>query len=101
MSTTLRIEPETVENLASQINNIHDNDVMDILSRLRQVNAQLDQAWDGPSQMLFTEKYGDWIAQLENFSSTLTGIYRYLNSVVENYRALDEAAMAAIHSSIQ
>ncbi|MBN1264489.1 MAG: WXG100 family type VII secretion target [Anaerolineales bacterium] len=101
MSTTLRIEPETVENLAGQINSIHDNEIKDILGRLRQLNDQLDQAWDGPSQILFTEKYGDWIVQLDNFSTTLTGIYRYLNSVVENYRAMDDAAKAAIHTSIE
>ena len=101
MSSVLRIEPDTVESLSSQIKSIHDNEVRDILSRLRQLNEQLDQAWDGPSQVLFTEKYGGWISQLENFSNTLTGIHNYLNSVVENYRAMDEAAKAAIHSSIE
>ncbi len=101
MSTVLRIEPETVESLSGQINGIHDNEVRDVLARLRQLNEQLDQAWDGPSQTLFTEKYGDWIFQLENFSNTLKGIHHYLNSVVENYRKMDEAARSAIHTSIE
>jgi len=46
----LRIEVETVEDLAAKIKAERDGAVTDLLTRLRTLNNELDMAWDGPAR---------------------------------------------------
>lgn len=91
----LRQDIENIERLAQQVKHERDVTVNDLLSKLRGINAELDTAWDGPSQQAFYATYGDWIQQLEKFSNTLNSVHEYLVSVATNFRELDEAARQA------
>jgi len=91
----LRQDIENIERLAQQVKHERDVTVNDLLSKLRGINAELDAAWDGPSQQAFYATYGDWIQQLEKFSNTLNSVHEYLVSVANNFRELDEAARQA------
>ncbi|HLC02754.1 MAG TPA: WXG100 family type VII secretion target [Anaerolineales bacterium] len=91
----LRQDIESIERLAQQVKHERDVTVNDLLSKLRGINAELDAAWDGPSQQAFYATYGDWIQQLEKFSNTLNSVHEYLVSVATNFRELDEAARQA------
>lgn len=89
---TLRIDVEKVEDLARQIKGERDGSVEALLGKLRNINAELDAAWDGPAQTQFQSTYGDWITKLQQYSDTLTSINGYLVSVADNFRKLDDAA---------
>jgi WXG100 family type VII secretion target len=91
----LRQDIENIERLAQQVKHERDVTVNDLLAKLRGINADLDAAWDGPSQQAFYATYGDWIQQLEKFSNTLNSVHEYLVSVANNFRELDEAARQA------
>jgi WXG100 family type VII secretion target len=91
----LRQDIENIERLAQQVKHERDVTVNDLLAKLRGINADLDAAWDGPSQQAFYATYGDWIQQLEKFSNTLNSVHDYLVSVANNFRELDEAARQA------
>ena len=91
----LRQDIENIERLAQRVKHERDVTVNDLLSKLRGINAELDAAWDGPSQQAFYATYGDWIQQLEKFSNTLNSVHEYLVSVANNFRELDEAARQA------
>jgi len=90
----LQINTDIVEELASRISGQYVV-IEDALNNLRAINAELSGAWDGPSQDTFEGTYGNWIAQLESYSETLTNVQGYLRSVAENFRQLDEAAQQA------
>lgn len=90
----LSIDTELVEELASRIGGQHVV-IEDALNNLRAINSELAGAWDGPSQDTFEGTYGNWIAQLESYSETLTNVQGYLRSVAENFRDLDAAAQQA------
>ena len=92
---TLRIEVEKVEELARQVKGERDGTVETLLSKLRNINSELDAAWDGPAQDQFKATYGDWITKLQNYSDTLTAVNNYLMSVADNFRKLDETARNA------
>ena len=91
----LRQDIENIERLAQQVKHERDDTVNYLLNKLRGINADLDAAWDGPSQQAFYATYGDWIQQLEKFSNTLNSVHEYLVSVANNFRELDEAARQA------
>ncbi len=91
----LRQDVERIEALAAQVKSERDVTVDGLLNKLKGINADLDSAWDGPSQMAFQENYGDWIRQLEQFSNTLNNVHQYLVSVATNFRELDAAAAQA------
>jgi len=91
----LRIEVETVEAIAAKIKSERDGTVADLISRLRNINNELEAAWNGPAQVQFQQTYGNWITDLEHYSDTLNSINQYLVSVANNFRELDEAARAA------
>jgi WXG100 family type VII secretion target len=92
--TRLRIDTDLVEELAGRVSTEHAN-IGDVLKRLRSINTELAGAWDGPAQDQFEATYGNWITQLENYSTTLQNVRQYLGSVAENFRELDEAAKQA------
>lgn len=91
----LRQDIERIESLAAQVKAEREGTVGDLLSKLKNINAELDTSWEGPSQEAFYASYGGWIDQLEKFSNTLHNIHQYLVSVATNFRDLDEAARAA------
>jgi WXG100 family type VII secretion target len=97
----LRIQVETVEDLARQVQNKRENEVEALLTDLRRLNGDLNGAWDGPAQIEFEARYGDWITQLQKYSETLRSVSSYLRSVAENYRQLDEAARQAAAGAAQ
>ena len=91
----LRIDVETVEAIAARVRAEREGTVADLLQRLHGMNTELDAAWEGPAQDTFQQTYGDWIQQLDAFSNTLYNINKYLMSVAQNFRELDEAARQA------
>jgi WXG100 family type VII secretion target len=91
----LRIDVETVEAIAARVKAEKDDTVANLLERLRRLDSELDGAWEGPARVQFKETYGDWIVQLDAFSNTLYNINRYLMSVAQNFRELDEVARQA------
>lgn len=90
-----RQDIERIETLASQIKAERDGPVQDTLDNLREINHELESAWDGPSQVAFETSYGDWIVQLERFRNTLNNVHQFLVSVATNFRDLDETAAEA------
>jgi WXG100 family type VII secretion target len=97
----LRIDVEKVEDLARQVKAERDGTVETLLAKLRNLNNELNSAWDGPAQDQFTATYGDWITKLQNYSDTLNGVNAYLLSVADNFRKLDEAARSAASQAAQ
>lgn len=66
-----------IESIAGAIRQKHE-EILGIISELRGLNEQLDAAWDGEAQLEFEARFGDWIGQLEQFSSTLETVNQYL-----------------------
>jgi WXG100 family type VII secretion target len=95
----LRMDVETVEGLATQVETERNTTVNDLLGRLRNINSELDTAWDGTAQQAFTTRFPDWINQLDQFTNTLENVATYLRSVASNYRELDAAARQAVESA--
>lgn len=91
----LRQNIEDIETLAVRIKQEREETVLDLLTRLHDINQELEMAWDGPSKIAFHKSYGDWIQQLEKFSDTLKNVHQYLVSVATNFRDLDAAAESA------
>jgi len=73
-----------------------DETVNALVGRLRALESELDTSWDGNSQLAFESRFSDWIIQLERYTDTLSEVHGYLLSVVDNYRALDQAAVNAL-----
>ena len=91
----LRQDVERIEALAAQVKAEREGTVDGLLGKLRGINSDLNEAWDGPSQVAFEGSYGDWIRQLEQYSNTLNNVHQYLISVATNFRELDAAAAQA------
>ena len=89
-----RVDHEQVEGLAKRIQQEH-NDILQDISDLRNINNDLNAAWDGESQMQFEASFGDWLMKLEQFSETLESVYQYLITFVEARRELEEQARSA------
>ena len=96
----LRQDVERIEGLAAQVKAERDGTVDTLLGKLNGINAELDTAWDGPSQIAFQGSYGDWIRQLEQLSNTLNNVHQYLVSVATNFRELDAAAAQAASGAV-
>ena len=86
---------ERIEELAGQVKQEREVTVDGLLTKLTNINNELEGAWDGPSQTAFYASYGDWIDQLRKFSDTLNNVHQYLASVATNFRDLDAAAEQA------
>ncbi len=95
----LRMQVEVVESLAAKVKAERDGTVNELISRLRNINNELDASWDGPAQSQFQQTYGDWITQLEHYSDTLNSVNQYLMSVAKAYREVDEQARQAAASA--
>ncbi|HLC02130.1 MAG TPA: WXG100 family type VII secretion target [Anaerolineales bacterium] len=93
--TILRQDIEQIRGLAGRIKGERDGTVADLIQRLHGINNELNAAWDGASQTAFFDAYGNWIAQLEEFSNTMYSVEQYLTSVANNFEELDQAAAAA------
>lgn len=99
-ASILRILPEEVEQIAMSIQQERDETVNALISRLRYLETNLDASWDGSAQLAFESRFSDWVIQLERYTETLSSVNKYLLSVVENYRQLDQAAAQAAQGSI-
>lgn len=86
---------ERIEELAAQVKTEREVTVDGLLTKLSNINNELEGAWDGPSQATFYATYGDWIEQLRKYSDTLNNVHQYLVSVATNFRDLDAAAEQA------
>jgi WXG100 family type VII secretion target len=89
-----RIDTEYINELIGRIDTQH-NTINDVLNSLRAINTELETAWEADAQVTFEATYGSWIQQLDNYSQTLANVKAYLQSVINNYIALDEAAQQA------
>jgi WXG100 family type VII secretion target len=98
--TVLRLDVEAVKSIIARIDTQH-IEIDTVLTNLRAINIDLEGAWDGSAQIEFEKTYGNWIQQLDNYSETLTSVKGYLQSVSDNYVALDEAARAAAAGATQ
>ena len=92
--TILRLDTEAFTEVIASIQTQH-SEIDTVLEKLRAINAQLEGAWDGKARVEFETTYSNWVQQLDNYSETLTNVRNYLQSVMDNYEALDEAARQA------
>jgi WXG100 family type VII secretion target len=89
-----RMNLEGIEGVAGRIQQKH-SDIQSIITELRSLNGELDGYWDGEAQLEFEARFGDWVAQLEQFSGTLESVHQYLVTLVQARRDFEEQARAA------
>jgi WXG100 family type VII secretion target len=93
--TIHRENVQIIRALADKVAHERNDTVEQLLGRLTGIEAELADAWGGPSQIAFHESYGDWIEQLRKYSSTLNNVHQYLASAAQNFEDLDAAAATA------
>ena len=92
--TILKLDTETFVEVITSIKTQH-AEIDSVLENLRATNARLEGSWEGTARLEFETTYSNWIQQLDNYSETLTNVRNYLQSVMDNYVALDDAARQA------
>lgn len=92
--TILRLDTDSFTDVISSIQTQH-AEIDAVLDNLRATNARLEGSWEGTARVEFEATYSNWIQQLDNYSETLTNVRNYLQSVMDNYVALDDAARQA------
>jgi WXG100 family type VII secretion target len=94
MMTLLKLETVDFREIIESIKAQH-IEIDSVLDNLRALNARLEGTWEGNARVEFETTYSNWIQQLDNYSETLNSVTGYLESVLTNYEALDEAARQA------
>ena len=87
--TTIRIDLPEARNVASQLSTIRTDDIETAIATLRQLNDELDAAWDGPALIDFKAMFEQWNVYLGHVADDLHQVGNYIASAADSYETTD------------
>lgn len=87
--TTIRIELIPARDVASQLSTIRTDDIETAIVTLRQLNEELDAAWDGPASIDFKAMFEQWNVYLGHVADDLHQVGNYITSAADSYETTD------------
>ena len=87
--TTIRIELTQARDVALQLGAIRTDDIEAAIATLRQLNEELDAAWDGPASVDFKAMFEQWNTYLSHVADDLHQVGNYITGAADSYESTD------------
>jgi WXG100 family type VII secretion target len=87
--TTIRIDLPEARAVAAQLSTIRTDDIETAIAALRQLNDELDAAWDGPASIDFKQMFEQWNVYLSRVADDLHQVGSYISSAADSYETTD------------
>ncbi len=88
-TTTIRINLPEARAVAQALTGIRTGDIEAAIGVLRQINEQLDAAWDGPASIDFKAMFEQWNTYLGRVADDLHQVNKYIVDAAKAYEDTD------------
>lgn len=92
--TILRVQPETLRQLATVIRALHSGSHREALGRLDELHRSLQESWSSEAQAALEMAFGGWLARFDRRASGLLPTAAFLITAAASYDALEARLMS-------